>query len=60
MFTRLRALVRKFAPSADSEGGQGLVEYALILAFVALACVIALTSLGTAISGPISDTTASL
>ena len=35
----------------SDESGQGLAEYALILAFVALACVGALGLLGTAISG---------
>ena len=29
---------------------QGLVEYGLIIAFVAVACVVALTALGTSIS----------
>ena len=35
----------------DSEEGQGLAEYALIIVLVAIAVVIALTSLGTNISG---------
>lgn len=34
-----------------SEAGQGLAEYALILAFIALACVVALGALGTALAG---------
>jgi pilus assembly protein Flp/PilA len=33
------------------EEGQGLAEYGLILALIAVVCVIALTTLGTAISG---------
>jgi hypothetical protein len=36
--------------SARDESGQGLAEYALILAFVFAACVFALGSLGTAIA----------
>ncbi len=36
---------------AASEGGQGLAEYALILAMVAVACVGALTALGGGIAG---------
>ena len=32
------------------DDGQGLVEYGLIIAFVAVACVVALTALGTSIS----------
>jgi len=37
--------------AAEGESGQGLAEYALILAFVALACIIALGALGDAIAG---------
>lgn len=33
------------------EEGQGLAEYGLILALIAVACVTALTTLGTSISG---------
>lgn len=33
------------------ETGQGLAEYALILAFVALVCVTALSTLGTTLAG---------
>jgi pilus assembly protein Flp/PilA len=33
------------------EEGQDLVEYAILLAFIALACVAAVTALGTSISG---------
>jgi pilus assembly protein Flp/PilA len=32
------------------EEGQDLVEYAILLAFIALACVVAVTALGTSIS----------
>ena len=34
----------------DGEAGQGLAEYALILALVALACVVALGALGQGIA----------
>ena len=40
------------------EEGQALAEYTLILAFVFIACVIALGFLGVAISGTIDDVTA--
>jgi hypothetical protein len=39
------------AKSSDGESGQGLAEYALILALVALVCVGALGELGFAIAG---------
>ncbi len=38
-------------PQAKREDGQALGEYALILAFIAMAAVLALTALGLAISG---------
>lgn len=37
--------------AAGAEGGQGLVEYALILAFIALAAVAGLGALGVTIAG---------
>ena len=38
------------ATSSDGESGQGLAEYALILAFIALVCVAGLGALGRAIA----------
>lgn len=37
--------------SVRGESGQGLAEYALILAFVAAVCIAALSALGGAIAG---------
>lgn len=37
--------------SLRREGGQALAEYSLILAFIAAACVLALTALGLALAG---------
>ena len=43
--------LRKYATyQAKNEEGQGLVEYGLILALIAVVCVAALTALGTNIS----------
>lgn len=43
--------LRKYvAYQANDEEGQGLVEYGLILALIAVVCVTALTALGTNIS----------
>ena len=38
----------------ESEEGQGLAEYGLILALVAVVCVVAVTALGTSISGTLT------
>lgn len=35
----------------NSEDGQALAEYGLILAFIAIACVLTLTALGVAVAG---------
>ena len=38
-----------------SEDGQALAEYTLVLAFIALVCIIALAAIGVAVSGVLSD-----
>jgi pilus assembly protein Flp/PilA len=43
--------VEFFSRVVREEEGQDLVEYAILLAFIALACVAAVTALGTSISG---------
>ena len=45
------ALRKYIACKTRSEEGQGLVEYGLILALIAVVCVAALTALGTNVSG---------
>lgn len=40
-----------------NQKGQGMVEYGLILAFVAVVCTAAVTTLGTNISGLLSGIT---
>ena len=42
------------------EEGQGLAEYGLILALIAVACIVALTALGGGIAGALAGVTASL
>ncbi|MEP7216673.1 MAG: Flp family type IVb pilin [Anaerolineaceae bacterium] len=42
------------------EEGQGLAEYGLILALIAVACVLALGALGTGISGTLGSVTGNL
>ena len=47
------ALIHQFLSSfrKDDEGGQGLAEYALILALIAIVAIVALIFLGTQVSG---------
>jgi len=40
--------------------GQDLVEYALLIAFIALACIVGLQNLGTAINNTYSSISSSL
>ena len=40
---------------ADDESGQGLVEYALMILFVSIVSILALTALGTTVSGLIDS-----
>lgn len=42
------------------EEGQGLVEYALILALIAVVCVAALTALGGGVSGMMTSLSGSI
>jgi len=44
----------KLSAKMQNEEGQGLVEYALIVVLVSIACIVALRALGLAI-GPIFD-----
>lgn len=47
----MRRVMRRWALSGvENEAGQGLAEYALILALIALVCVAALGTLGQAIA----------
>lgn len=48
---------RRFCREAGSESGQGLAEYALILALIAAVCVLALGQLGLSIAGSPGFTT---
>jgi pilus assembly protein Flp/PilA len=46
MWTRLKSLLCQLEAWLDGEQGQGLTEYALILALIALVAIVALTVLG--------------
>ncbi len=53
MLKRLRALI------AD-EQGQDLVEYAMLMAFIALVCILGLQNLGTAVNNTYNTVSTSL
>ncbi len=44
----------------NEEGGQALAEYSLILAFIAVACIVALGALGLAVAGQLGSITSAL
>ena len=48
------------SPSHDDERGASLVEYALLLAMIAVVCIAALGFLGGELSGDYSSNTSSL
>jgi Flp pilus assembly pilin Flp len=56
------AMIRRFAlrVEASDDGGQTLVEYTLILMFVALVTVTALEAIGLKVTGFIDDAAAGL
>lgn len=53
-------LVRNLVRPGSDEGGQGLAEYALILALIAIVAIVALIFLGTQISVILSNVGKSL
>jgi Flp pilus assembly pilin Flp len=56
----MRTLRRWLAIFSGEEGGQGLVEYTLLLAFLAMASAGVLTQLGVTVQGPWSTASATL
>jgi Flp pilus assembly pilin Flp len=56
MFDNVRSVLHHL----EADRGQALAEYSLILAFVAMACVLALGALGLAVAGHIENFAAAL
>ena len=52
----IRVIMARF----EREDGQALAEYGLLLALIAVVCILALTALGIAISGTLGSITAKL
>ena len=53
----MKHLISRFVREDE---GQDLVEYALLIAFIALACIVGLQSLGTAINNTYNSISSSL
>jgi pilus assembly protein Flp/PilA len=61
LFLFLNALTASVRDRADRDDrGAGLVEYALLVSLIALACILALTGLGTAIANKFTSITGKL
>ena len=56
----LTQYVRRLARSGAAEQGQALGELSLVLAFVALVCIIALTAIGLAVGVPYEQVSAAM
>jgi pilus assembly protein Flp/PilA len=51
MLSKINDFVLRLVARFQSEKGQALAEYGLILALIAVVCLVALTALGVAVSG---------
>jgi len=60
MLSKVSAAVSRYLSLALRQEGQALAEYGLILALIAVACIIALGALGLAVSGQLDAIVAAL
>lgn len=58
MLSKISAALLRFVARVEREEGQALAEYGLILALIAVACIIALGVLGVAVAGQLDAITA--
>lgn len=57
---RTKEMLKKLMGKMQNEEGQGLVEYALIIVLVSIACIVALSILGVSVSNVFSQITTSI
>lgn len=60
MLSKISSALKAAAVRLEREGGQALAEYGLILALIAVASIVALGTLGLAISGQLDAIRAAL
>jgi pilus assembly protein Flp/PilA len=60
MFSKMNEALLAIVARFDREDGQALAEYGLLLALIAVVCILALTALGLAIAGTLSSITGSM
>jgi pilus assembly protein Flp/PilA len=48
-------MLKKFSAMMKNEEGQALAEYGLILALIAVICIVALTALGTNVAAKLTE-----
>ncbi len=60
MFSKINEALLSIVARFEREDGQALAEYGLLLALIAVVCILALTALGLAISGTLGSITAKL
>jgi pilus assembly protein Flp/PilA len=60
MFSKINEVVGLFVSRFEREDGQALAEYGLLLALIAIVCVLAVTALGLAISGILGSVSGTL
>lgn len=60
MFSKINEALVSFVSRFEREEGQALAEYGLLLALIAVVCILALTALGLAIMGTLSSITGAL
>jgi pilus assembly protein Flp/PilA len=60
MLSKINEFVLRLVARFQSEAGQALAEYGLILALIAVVCILTLTALGLAISGKLGAITSAM
>ncbi len=60
MLSNISAALLRFVTRFEREEGQALAEYGLILALIAVACIVALGVLGLAVAGQLNSITAAM